>query len=156
MLPFFLLIVTIKCSSAGTPAFSLNASAVIFSPLSRYRPSATFSRFIALSCTLFTVSLLTTAEGAVPLDVTDGFGDTSVRFFVVTATGFCVGTAAIFVSSVIVVTVPAIYMKLYTSAENTLIKLTFYPENALIKLYNYIEKCPIKLYNEMKSPDFIA
>lgn len=41
--------------------------------------------------------------------------------------------------------VPAIYMKLYTSAENT-----------LIKLYNYIEKCPIKLYNEMKSPDFIA
>lgn len=40
---------------------------------------------------------------------------------------------------------PAIYMKLYTSAEN-----------ALIKLYNYIEKCPIKLYNEMKSPDFIA
>lgn len=41
--------------------------------------------------------------------------------------------------------VPAIYMKLYTSAENT-----------LIKLYNYIEKCLIKLYNEMKSPDFIA
>ena len=94
-----------KCSSAGTPAFSLNASAVISSPLSRYRPSATFSRFTALSCTLFTVSLLTTAAGAVPLDVTDGFGDTSVRFFVVTATGFCVGTAAIFVSSVIVVTV---------------------------------------------------
>lgn len=52
--------------------------------------------------------------------------------------------------------VPAIYMKLYTSAENTLTKLTFYPENALIKLYNYIEKYPIKLYNEMKSPDFIA
>ena len=36
-------------------------------------------------------------------------------------------------------------MKLYTSAENM-----------LIKLYNYIEKCLIKLYNEMKSPDFIA
>lgn len=52
--------------------------------------------------------------------------------------------------------VPAIYMKLYTSAENTLIKLTFYHENTLMKLYNYIEKCPIKLYNEMKSPDFIA
>lgn len=52
--------------------------------------------------------------------------------------------------------VPAIYMKLYTSAENTLIKLTFYPENTLMKLYNYIEKCLIKLYNEMKSPDFIA
>ncbi len=52
--------------------------------------------------------------------------------------------------------VPAIYMKLYTSSENTLIKLTLYPENTLIKLYNYIEKCPIKLYNEMKSPDFIA
>ena len=52
--------------------------------------------------------------------------------------------------------VPAIYMKLYTSAENTLIKLTLYPENTLIKLYNYIEKYPIKLYNEMKSPDFIA
>ena len=52
--------------------------------------------------------------------------------------------------------VPAIYMKLYTGAENTLIKLTLYPENTLIKLYNYIEKCPIKLYNEMKSPDFIA
>lgn len=41
--------------------------------------------------------------------------------------------------------VPDIYMKLYTSTENT-----------LIKLYNYIEKCLIKLYNEMKSPDFIA
>lgn len=41
--------------------------------------------------------------------------------------------------------VPAIYMKLYTSTENT-----------LIKLYNYIEKCLIKLYNEMKSPDFIS
>ena len=41
--------------------------------------------------------------------------------------------------------VPAIYMKLYTSAENTLIKLTLYPENALIKLYN-----------EVKFPDFIA
>lgn len=41
--------------------------------------------------------------------------------------------------------VPAIYMKLYTGAENT-----------LIKLYNYIEKYLIKLYNEMKSPDFIA
>lgn len=41
--------------------------------------------------------------------------------------------------------VPAIYMKLYTSTENT-----------LIKLYNYIEKRLIKLYNEMKSPDFIA
>ena len=52
--------------------------------------------------------------------------------------------------------VPAIYMKLYTSTENALIKLTFYHENTLIKLYNYIEKCPIKLYNEMKSPDFIA
>ena len=52
--------------------------------------------------------------------------------------------------------VPTIYMKLYTSAENTLIKLTFYPENTLIKLYNCIEKCLIKLYNEMKSPDFIA
>lgn len=52
--------------------------------------------------------------------------------------------------------VPAIYMRLYTSNENALIKLTFYPENTLIKLYNYIEKCPIKLYNEMKSPDFIA
>ena len=52
--------------------------------------------------------------------------------------------------------VPAIYMKLYTSTENTLIKLTLYPENTLIKLYNYIEKCLIKLYNEMKSPDFIA
>lgn len=52
--------------------------------------------------------------------------------------------------------VPAIYMKLYTSTENTLIKLTLYPENALIKLYNYIEKCLIKLYNEMKSPDFIS
>lgn len=52
--------------------------------------------------------------------------------------------------------VPAIYMKLYTSTGNALIKLTFYPENTLIKLYNYIEKCPIKLYNEMKSPDFIA
>lgn len=52
--------------------------------------------------------------------------------------------------------VPAFYMKLYKSAENALIKLTFYPENTLMKLYNYIEKCPIKLYNEMKSPDFIA
>lgn len=52
--------------------------------------------------------------------------------------------------------VPAIYMKLYTSAENTLIKLTLYPEKTLIKLYNYIEKCLIKLYNEMKSPDFIS
>ena len=52
--------------------------------------------------------------------------------------------------------VPAIYMKLYTSAENTLIKLTLYPENTLIKLYNYIEKCLIKLYNEVKFPDFIA
>ena len=52
--------------------------------------------------------------------------------------------------------VPAIYMKLYTSAEKALIKLTFYPENTLIKLYNCIEKYPIKLYNEMKSPDFIA
>ena len=52
--------------------------------------------------------------------------------------------------------VPAIYMKLYTSAENTLIKLTLYLENALIKLYNYIEKCLIKLYNEVKFPDFIA
>lgn len=52
--------------------------------------------------------------------------------------------------------VPAIYMKLYTSAENTLIKLTLYSENALIKLYNHIEKYLIKLYNEMKSPDFIA
>lgn len=52
--------------------------------------------------------------------------------------------------------VPAIYMKLYTSTENTLIKLTLYPENTLIKLYNYIEKYPIKLYNEMKSHDFIA
>lgn len=52
--------------------------------------------------------------------------------------------------------VPAIYMKLYTSTKNMLIKLTLYPENALIKLYNYIEKHPIKLYNEMKSPDFIA
>lgn len=52
--------------------------------------------------------------------------------------------------------VPAIYMKLYTSSENTLIKLTLYPENTLIKLYNYIEKCLIKLYNEMKSPDFIS
>lgn len=52
--------------------------------------------------------------------------------------------------------VPATYMKLYMSVENTLIKLTFYPENTLIKLYSYIEKCPIKLYNEMKSPDFIA
>ena len=41
--------------------------------------------------------------------------------------------------------VPAIYMKLYTSAENTLIKLTLYPENTLIKLYN-----------EVKFPDFIA
>ena len=41
--------------------------------------------------------------------------------------------------------VPAIYMKLYTSTENT-----------LIKLYNYIEKCLIKLYNEVKFPDFIA
>lgn len=41
--------------------------------------------------------------------------------------------------------VPAIYMKLYTSAENM-----------LIKLYNCIEKRLIKLYNEMKSPDFIA
>ena len=41
--------------------------------------------------------------------------------------------------------VPAIYMKLYTSAENALIKLTLYPENALIKLYN-----------EVKIPDFIA
>ena len=36
-------------------------------------------------------------------------------------------------------------MKLYMSAENT-----------LIKLYNYIEKCLIKLYNEVKFPDFIA
>ena len=52
--------------------------------------------------------------------------------------------------------VPAIYMKMYKSTENALIKLTFYPENTLMKLYNYIEKCPIKLYNEMKSPDFIA
>ena len=52
--------------------------------------------------------------------------------------------------------VPAIYMKLYTSTENTLIKLTLYPENTLIKLYNYIEKCLIKLYNEVKFPDFIA
>ena len=52
--------------------------------------------------------------------------------------------------------VPAIYMKLYTSTENTLIKLTFYSENTLMKLYSYIEKCLIKLYNEMKSPDFIA
>ena len=52
--------------------------------------------------------------------------------------------------------VPAIYMKLYTSSENTLIKLTLYPENTLIKLYNYIEKCLIKLYNEVKFPDFIA
>lgn len=52
--------------------------------------------------------------------------------------------------------VPAIYMKLYKSTENALIKLTLYPENALIKLYNHIEKHPIKLYNEMKSPDFIA
>ena len=41
--------------------------------------------------------------------------------------------------------VPAIYMKLYTSAENALIKLTLYPENTLIKLYN-----------EVKFPDFIA
>ena len=41
--------------------------------------------------------------------------------------------------------VPAIYMKLYTSTENTLIKLTLYLENALIKLYN-----------EVKFPDFIA
>ena len=47
-------------------------------------------------------------------------------------------------------------MKLYTSIEKALIKLTFYPENTLIKLYNCIEKCLIKLYNEMKSPDFIA
>ena len=52
--------------------------------------------------------------------------------------------------------VPAIYMKLYTSTENTLIKLTLYPENTLIKLYNCIEKCLIKLYNEVKFPDFIA
>ena len=52
--------------------------------------------------------------------------------------------------------VPAIYMKLYTSTENTLIKLTLYPENTLIKLYDHIEKYLIKLYNEMKSPDFIA
>ena len=52
--------------------------------------------------------------------------------------------------------VPAIYMKLYTSAENMLIKLTLYPENTLIKLYNCIEKRLIKLYNEMKYPDFIA
>lgn len=52
--------------------------------------------------------------------------------------------------------VPAIYMKLYTNAENTLIKLTLYPENTPIKLYNCIEKRLIKLYNEMKSPDFIA
>lgn len=52
--------------------------------------------------------------------------------------------------------VPAIYMKLYTSAENALIKLTLYHENTLIKLYSHIEKHPIKLYNEMKSPDFIA
>ena len=108
-LPYFVLIVTMKCSSAGTPAFSLTLSAVISSPLSRYRPSATFSRFTALSCTLFTVSPLTTAAGAegvaVLLVATDGFGDTSVRFFVVTATGFCVGTAVIFESSVIVVTV---------------------------------------------------
>ena len=52
--------------------------------------------------------------------------------------------------------VPAIYMKLYTSTENMLIKLTLYPENTLIKLYNYIEKCLIKLYNEVKFPDFIA
>ena len=41
--------------------------------------------------------------------------------------------------------VPAIYMKLYTSAENALIKLTLYPETTLIKLYN-----------EVKFPDFIA
>ena len=41
--------------------------------------------------------------------------------------------------------VPAIYMKLYTSTENALIKLTLYPENTLIKLYN-----------EVKFPDFIA
>lgn len=52
--------------------------------------------------------------------------------------------------------VPAVYMKLYTSAENTPIKLTLYTENTLIKLYNCIEKRLIKLYNEMKSPDFIA
>lgn len=52
--------------------------------------------------------------------------------------------------------VPTIYMKLYTSAENALIKLTLYPENTPIKLYNCIEKCLIKLYNEMKSPDFIS
>lgn len=52
--------------------------------------------------------------------------------------------------------VPAIYMKLYTSTEKALIKLTFYYENTLIKLYSYIEKCLIKLYNEMKTPDFIA
>ena len=52
--------------------------------------------------------------------------------------------------------VPTIYMKLYTGAENMLIKLTLYPENTLIKLYNYIEKCLIKLYNEVKFPDFIA
>lgn len=52
--------------------------------------------------------------------------------------------------------VPAIYMKLYTSAENMLIKLTLYPENILMKLYNHIEKYLIKLYNEMKSPDFIS
>ena len=52
--------------------------------------------------------------------------------------------------------VPTIYMKLYTSTENTLIKLTLYPENTLIKLYNCIEKCLIKLYNEVKFPDFIA
>ena len=52
--------------------------------------------------------------------------------------------------------VPSIYMKLYTSTENTLIKLTLYLENTLMKLYNHIEKHLIKLYNEMKSPDFIA
>ena len=52
--------------------------------------------------------------------------------------------------------VPDIYMKLYTGAENALIKLTLYPENTLIKLYNYIEKYLIKLYNEVKFPDFIA
>ena len=52
--------------------------------------------------------------------------------------------------------VPAIYMKLYTSAENTLIKLTLYAENTLIKLYNHIAKYLIKLYNEVKSTDFIA
>ena len=33
-------------------------------------------------------------------------------------------------------------MKLYTSTENTLIKLTLYPENTLIKLYNEV-KFPI-------------